>query len=68
MHCLDIGCGIGGVILDIADFGAKLTGVTIAPNEAEIGEKIIILEFFEKIVKLKLKYLENYESYRKVVN
>lgn len=55
-------------MLDIADFGAKLTGVTIAPNEAEIGEKIIILEFFEKIVKLKLKYLENYESYRKVVN
>ncbi|CCD72180.1 Sterol 4-C-methyltransferase strm-1 [Caenorhabditis elegans] len=39
VHCLDIGCGIGGVMLDIADFGAKLTGVTIAPNEAEIGNE-----------------------------
>uniref|UniRef100_A0A8R1HNG7 SAM_MT_ERG6_SMT domain-containing protein n=1 Tax=Caenorhabditis japonica TaxID=281687 RepID=A0A8R1HNG7_CAEJA len=39
VHCLDIGCGIGGVILDIADLGAKLTGVTIAPNEAEIGNE-----------------------------
>ncbi|EFO99024.1 hypothetical protein CRE_08584 [Caenorhabditis remanei] len=39
VKCLDIGCGIGGVMLDIADFGANLTGVTIAPNEAEIGNE-----------------------------
>lgn len=39
VHCLDIGCGIGGVMLDIEDFGAKLTGVTIAPNEADIGNE-----------------------------
>ncbi|CAI2349150.1 unnamed protein product [Caenorhabditis sp. 36 PRJEB53466] len=39
VHCLDIGCGIGGVMLDIADSGAKLTGVTIAPNEADIGNE-----------------------------
>ncbi|VDM80758.1 unnamed protein product [Strongylus vulgaris] len=36
--CVDIGCGIGGVIKDLAGTGADLTGVTIAANEVEIGE------------------------------
>ena len=31
--CVDIGCGIGGVIVDIEDTEAEITGVTIAPNE-----------------------------------
>src|SRR5688572_8240390 len=31
--CVDIGCGIGGVIEDLAVTGAELTGLTIAPNE-----------------------------------
>ncbi|CAB3402430.1 unnamed protein product [Caenorhabditis bovis] len=39
VKCLDIGCGIGGVMIDIADMGAEMTGVTIAPNEAEIGNE-----------------------------
>ncbi|CAI5445737.1 unnamed protein product [Caenorhabditis angaria] len=37
VKCLDIGCGIGGVMLDVVESGAELVGVTIAPNEAEIG-------------------------------
>ncbi|KAI1712986.1 methyltransferase domain-containing protein [Ditylenchus destructor] len=35
--CVDIGCGIGSVIEDLAGTGAKFTGLTIAPNEVEIG-------------------------------
>uniref|UniRef100_A0A1I7YCM8 SAM_MT_ERG6_SMT domain-containing protein n=1 Tax=Steinernema glaseri TaxID=37863 RepID=A0A1I7YCM8_9BILA len=37
--CVDIGCGIGGVIKDVSYTGATLTGVTIAPNEVEIGNE-----------------------------
>ncbi|TKR76714.1 hypothetical protein L596_017819 [Steinernema carpocapsae] len=39
ISCVDIGCGIGGVIKDLAPTGATLTGVTIAPNEVEIGNE-----------------------------
>uniref|UniRef100_A0A7E4WAI2 SAM_MT_ERG6_SMT domain-containing protein n=1 Tax=Panagrellus redivivus TaxID=6233 RepID=A0A7E4WAI2_PANRE len=35
--CIDIGCGIGGVINDLEGTGAEITGITIAPNEVEIG-------------------------------
>ncbi|EYC26549.1 hypothetical protein Y032_0010g1214 [Ancylostoma ceylanicum] len=35
--CVDIGCGIGGVMRDLAVTGADLTGITIAANEVEIG-------------------------------
>uniref|UniRef100_A0AC35UBB9 SAM_MT_ERG6_SMT domain-containing protein n=1 Tax=Rhabditophanes sp. KR3021 TaxID=114890 RepID=A0AC35UBB9_9BILA len=38
-NCVDIGCGIGGVIRDIASTGAHITGVTIAPNEVEMGNE-----------------------------
>lgn len=31
--CIDIGCGIGGVIHDIEDTEAEITGITIASNE-----------------------------------
>ncbi|KAI6176393.1 Methyltransferase type 11 domain containing protein [Aphelenchoides bicaudatus] len=37
VRCLDIGCGIGSVISELAHTGAQLTGVTIAKNEVEIG-------------------------------
>ncbi|CAJ0941962.1 unnamed protein product, partial [Mesorhabditis belari] len=37
VNCIDIGCGIGGVIRDLKDTGANLTGITIAANEVEIG-------------------------------
>ncbi|EFO27507.2 hypothetical protein LOAG_00971 [Loa loa] len=37
--CVDIGCGIGGVMHDLALTGADLTGVTIAGNEVVIGNK-----------------------------
>uniref|UniRef100_A0A0R3RT32 SAM_MT_ERG6_SMT domain-containing protein n=1 Tax=Elaeophora elaphi TaxID=1147741 RepID=A0A0R3RT32_9BILA len=37
--CVDIGCGIGGVMHDLAITGADLTGVTIAGNEVTIGNK-----------------------------
>nr|QWX95826.1 methyltransferase [Strongyloides stercoralis] len=37
--CLDIGCGIGGVIRDLADTKASIIGVTIAPNEVAIGNE-----------------------------
>ncbi|CAG9540850.1 unnamed protein product [Cercopithifilaria johnstoni] len=37
--CVDIGCGIGGVMHDLAITGADLTGVTIAGNEVVIGNK-----------------------------
>lgn len=33
INCIDIGCGIGGVIEDLAETGAQLTGITIAKNE-----------------------------------
>ncbi|ETN76175.1 hypothetical protein RB195_011191 [Necator americanus] len=36
--CVDIGCGIGGVMRDLAVTGADITGITIAANEVEIGE------------------------------
>ncbi|CAI4231144.1 unnamed protein product [Auanema sp. JU1783] len=39
VSCLDIGCGIGGVIKDLANTEATLTGITIAPNEAEMGNE-----------------------------
>lgn len=32
-------------MLDVADTGAQLTGVTIAPNEADIGESLELLLF-----------------------
>ncbi|CEF66988.1 Methyltransferase type 11 domain-containing protein [Strongyloides ratti] len=38
-NCLDIGCGIGGVIRDLAYTKASITGVTIAPNEVIIGNE-----------------------------
>lgn len=38
--CLDIGCGIGGVMKDLAYTDAKITGITIAANEVLIGNKI----------------------------
>lgn len=31
--CIDIGCGIGGVIHDLEKTGADITGITIASNE-----------------------------------
>lgn len=37
--CVDIGCGIGGVMHDLAFTGADLVGVTIAGNEVIIGNK-----------------------------
>lgn len=37
IQCLDIGCGIGSVMADLAKTGADLTGVTIAQNEVEMG-------------------------------
>ncbi|KIH58135.1 hypothetical protein ANCDUO_11668, partial [Ancylostoma duodenale] len=36
--CVDIGCGIGGVMRDLAATGADLTGITIAANEVKIVE------------------------------
>uniref|UniRef100_A0A915CSD4 SAM-dependent methyltransferase Erg6/SMT-type domain-containing protein n=1 Tax=Ditylenchus dipsaci TaxID=166011 RepID=A0A915CSD4_9BILA len=36
-HCLDIGCGIGGVIEDLAITQATFTGLTISPEEVEMG-------------------------------
>uniref|UniRef100_A0A1I7RUW4 SAM_MT_ERG6_SMT domain-containing protein n=1 Tax=Bursaphelenchus xylophilus TaxID=6326 RepID=A0A1I7RUW4_BURXY len=41
MTCVDIGCGIGTVIQEIAYTGASITGVTIAANEVEIGNKAL---------------------------
>lgn len=38
MSCLDLGCGIGGVMRDLAPTQATLVGITIAANEVEIGE------------------------------
>ncbi|KAK6744339.1 hypothetical protein RB195_011191 [Necator americanus] len=35
--CVDIGCGIGGVMRDLAVTGADITGITIAANEVEIA-------------------------------
>ncbi|WKY01694.1 hypothetical protein Q1695_015587 [Nippostrongylus brasiliensis] len=35
--CVDLGCGIGGVIRDLAPTKANLVGITIAANEVEIG-------------------------------
>lgn len=32
-HCVDIGCGLGSVMMDLAHTGASLTGITIADNE-----------------------------------
>lgn len=37
MSCLDLGCGIGGVMRDLAPTQATLVGITIAANEVEIG-------------------------------
>ncbi|KAL4003124.1 Sterol 4-C-methyltransferase strm-1 [Acanthocheilonema viteae] len=37
--CVDIGCGIGGVMHDLAITGADLTGVTIVGNEVVIGNE-----------------------------
>ncbi|VDK68062.1 unnamed protein product [Litomosoides sigmodontis] len=38
-QCVDIGCGIGGVMHDLAITGASLTGVTIAGNEVTVGNE-----------------------------
>jgi cyclopropane fatty-acyl-phospholipid synthase-like methyltransferase len=35
VKCLDIGCGIGSVMSDIAKTNADLTGVTISKNEVK---------------------------------
>ncbi|CAJ0578686.1 unnamed protein product, partial [Mesorhabditis spiculigera] len=40
VSCIDIGCGIGGVMRDLKDTGATLTGITIAGNEVEIGNTV----------------------------
>uniref|UniRef100_A0A0K0CTT5 Methyltransferase domain-containing protein n=1 Tax=Angiostrongylus cantonensis TaxID=6313 RepID=A0A0K0CTT5_ANGCA len=37
MSCVDLGCGIGGVMKNLAPTGANLVGITIAANEVEIG-------------------------------
>ncbi|KAI6235955.1 SAM-MT-ERG6-SMT domain-containing protein [Aphelenchoides besseyi] len=37
IHCLDVGCGIGTVIGELAHTKAQFTGVTIAANEVQIG-------------------------------
>ncbi|KJH45819.1 methyltransferase domain protein [Dictyocaulus viviparus] len=39
MTCVDLGCGIGGVIKDLASTGANLMGITIAANEVKIGNE-----------------------------
>ncbi|PIO60890.1 methyltransferase domain protein [Teladorsagia circumcincta] len=39
MSCVDLGCGIGGVMRDLAPTQANLIGITIAPNEVELGNK-----------------------------
>ncbi|CAD6188508.1 unnamed protein product [Caenorhabditis auriculariae] len=44
VKCVDLGCGVGGVIRDIAHTGAELTGVTIAPNEADMGNEFFASE------------------------
>ncbi|KAK6012982.1 hypothetical protein OSTOST_21837, partial [Ostertagia ostertagi] len=36
MSCVDIGCGIGGVMRDLAPTQANLIGITIAANEVEL--------------------------------
>ncbi|KAI6233669.1 SAM-MT-ERG6-SMT domain-containing protein [Aphelenchoides fujianensis] len=36
-HCLDVGCGIGTVIGELAHTKGRFTGVTIALNEVEMG-------------------------------
>lgn len=53
--CVDIGCGIGGVIQDLSETGADITGVTIASNEVrqkltftESGPFLNFLRFFPK--------------------
>uniref|UniRef100_A0A1I7XBC9 SAM_MT_ERG6_SMT domain-containing protein n=1 Tax=Heterorhabditis bacteriophora TaxID=37862 RepID=A0A1I7XBC9_HETBA len=37
VNCVDMGCGIGGVMRDLVDTGVNLTGITIAANEVEMG-------------------------------
>ena len=40
MHCLDLGCGVGGPMRNIAIFsGAKITGITINQYQVNIGNK-----------------------------
>mmetsp|Transcript_21066 Transcript_21066/g.21760 ORF Transcript_21066/g.21760 Transcript_21066/m.21760 type:complete len:409 (-) Transcript_21066:240-1466(-) len=40
MHCLDLGCGVGGPMRNIAMFsGAKITGITINQYQVNIGNK-----------------------------
>ncbi|KAE9417284.1 hypothetical protein Angca_007585, partial [Angiostrongylus cantonensis] len=39
MSCVDLGCGIGGVMKNLAPTGANLVGITIAANEVEIGNR-----------------------------
>jgi sterol 24-C-methyltransferase len=40
MKCLDVGCGVGGPMRNIANFsGANIDGVTINAYQAEIGRK-----------------------------
>ncbi|MFH4976782.1 hypothetical protein AB6A40_003491 [Gnathostoma spinigerum] len=37
--CVDIGCGIGGAMEDMADYGAEMIGITIAANDAKTGNE-----------------------------
>ncbi|VDN06584.1 unnamed protein product [Thelazia callipaeda] len=46
-RCVDIGCGIGGIMQDLADTGADITGITIASNEVVTGNE----HFKEKNIK-----------------
>jgi sterol 24-C-methyltransferase len=40
MKCLDVGCGVGGPMRNIAGFsGAKITGITINQYQVNIGNK-----------------------------
>jgi cyclopropane fatty-acyl-phospholipid synthase-like methyltransferase len=42
MKILDLGCGIGGTAMFMAKrYGVNVVGVTLDPNQVEIGEKLI---------------------------
>lgn len=42
--CLDLGCGIGGVIKDLEGTGAEITGVTVAENEVNMRKRLLSLK------------------------
>ncbi|VDL79338.1 unnamed protein product [Nippostrongylus brasiliensis] len=52
--CVDLGCGIGGVIRDLAPTKANLIGITIAANEVEIGNN----EFLKMGIESKCRLVE----------